>query len=67
MDILNNVKISVKIIGGFVTIALIILILAVINYINSTSIGNNMSQIYDDGLVPTTHVYNAELAILSLR
>lgn len=52
MKILNNIKISVKLIGGYVIIALITLLVALMSYFNLRSINNAVDATYRNNLVP---------------
>ena len=52
MNFLNNLKTSVKLIGSFLIIAMIVIAVAVIGYINMKSINDGMGTLYLDRTVP---------------
>jgi methyl-accepting chemotaxis protein len=52
MNILNNLKTGVKLVGGFVIVALITLVVAFIGYSNMKNIDDSMKSMYADRLVP---------------
>ncbi len=67
MNGLNNLKIGVKLIIGFGAVALIIVAVAVLGYMNMKFFTNGMTTIYSDGTQPIEYLGNAEAAILQLR
>ena len=67
MNALHNIKLGVKLIGGFVSVALIIVAVVVTGYVNLKSVNEGMTRMYSDNLLPIEHVSNAEVAILNLR
>jgi methyl-accepting chemotaxis protein len=52
MSLLNNLKTSVKLIGGFVTISIITLVIAYMGYTNMKDINDGMTSMYFDRLIP---------------
>jgi methyl-accepting chemotaxis protein len=52
VNFLNNLKTSVKLIGSFLIIAMIVIAVAVIGYINMKSINDGMGTLYFDRTVP---------------
>lgn len=51
MKALNNLKTSVKLIGAFVIVALILLVVAFLGYTNMKTINDSMTEMYFDRLV----------------
>ncbi len=52
MNFLNNLKTSVKLIGSFLIIALLLTALAILAYFQMKSINDGMTSMYFDRLVP---------------
>ena len=52
MNVIKNLKISVKLTGSFMIVGLIIAIVAVVGYVNMQSIDNNLVSMYNNSLKP---------------
>jgi len=64
---LDNLKIGYKLMGGFCAAALIIILVAVFGYQSTTAIGGNLKAMFDNAMVPSTQLANAESAMLTFR
>ena len=67
MKALDNLKIGYKLMGGFCAAALIIILVAVFGYQSTTAIGGNLKAMFDNAMVPSTQLANAESAMLTFR
>jgi len=67
MSVLNNVKIGVKLIGSFIAVALVIVVVAVVGYVNMKDINDGVTAMYVDNLLPIQYLGNAQSTILTLR
>ncbi len=67
MNALNNVKTGVKLIGGFVAVALLLVLVAVLGYLNIETVNSNLESLYDDDLVPTNQLGDVQDAFLTIR
>ncbi len=67
MNALNNVKIGTKLIGGFLAVALIVVVVAVIGYTNVKSVNDGMVTLYNDRLVPIEQLAAVQGAGLTIR
>lgn len=52
MNTFNNLKTGVKLTGGFLFVAFIIVAVAVVGYFNMKSLATNTATMYHDRLVP---------------
>ena len=64
---LDNVKLSAKLIGGFLVVAILLAVVAAVGYINMKTINDDMTTMYDDRLVPITQMSNIEAAVHLIR
>jgi methyl-accepting chemotaxis protein len=67
MSTLNNLKMSVKLIGGFLLVALVVVVVAVISYYGLTSVNANMNSMYADRLVPARQLGEIDSNIYQIR
>jgi methyl-accepting chemotaxis protein len=67
MNILNNLKTGIKLIGGFAIVALITLIVAFIGYSNMKSINDGMTSMYFDRLVPVNELGEVDAGLMQIR
>jgi methyl-accepting chemotaxis protein len=67
MNFLNNLKTSVKLIGSFLIISLLLAALAVLSYFQMKSINNGMTTMYFDRLVPVNQLGNIETDLYTIR
>jgi len=67
MNILNNMKTGVKLVGGFVIVAIITLIVALIGYTNMKNIDEGMTSMYADRLVPISDLGEVESGLNQIR
>jgi methyl-accepting chemotaxis protein len=64
---LNKIKIGPKLIGGFVIVAMIIVAVAIISYVNMKSINNLLSSMYTERLVPTANLMTTDSWVMQIR
>lgn len=64
---LNNVKMGTKLIGSFLFLALLILVVAVANYLFMQQINNNLSALYNDQLLPIEYLSTAQVNLYEYR
>ncbi|HEX7556932.1 MAG TPA: MCP four helix bundle domain-containing protein, partial [Leptolinea sp.] len=67
MNILNNMKTSIKLTGGFVIVAVITLIVAFIGYTNMKSIDDGKTSMYVDNTLSLYQVGAAKSALQTIR
>jgi methyl-accepting chemotaxis protein len=67
MNVFNNLKLGVKLIGGFLLIALIIVVVAVVGYINMQGLNTSMTSLYHDSTLPIQQVGAANAALYAIR
>lgn len=64
---LDNIKIGTKLIGGFLAVALIIVVVAVFGYSNMRNINDGMTDMYVNRLLPIEQLGRADTALYTLR
>ena len=64
---LKNMKLGTKLIGGFMLIAIIVLVAAGTGYYGSKTINGSMTSMYANRLLPIAQLGNAKAAVLTLR
>jgi methyl-accepting chemotaxis protein len=67
MNALNNLKIGVKLVGSYLFIALIIVVVAVVSYFNMQTLDENMTDMYDNRLLPVVYLGNMETYLYAAR
>jgi methyl-accepting chemotaxis protein len=67
MKKINDLKIGVKLIGGFILIALIIVVVALVGYLKINSFNTKLSAMYDDQLQPIAAFNQIETDIYTIR
>ena len=67
MKALNNLKVGVKLIGGFLTVALILVVLSVLSYTSMHTLQANMDEMYNDRTLLIQQLGNADAALYKLR
>jgi methyl-accepting chemotaxis protein len=67
MNALNNFKIGTKMIGSFMSVALILVIVAVLGYTSMNGIQEKQDELYNDRLVPIHQLGVAEAASQTIR
>ncbi|MHC1783251.1 MAG: MCP four helix bundle domain-containing protein [Anaerolineaceae bacterium] len=67
MKALNNLKTGVKLIGGFVFIALILVVVAVLGFSNMKTINDHLTELYFDRLVPVNDLGDIGEDIYAIR
>ena len=67
MKAFNDLKVGTKLVGGFLAVALIIVVVAVFGYTNLKSVNAYMTGMYNDRLVPIHQLGLAESALFSMR
>ena len=67
MNILNNLKIGVKLIGSFLLVSLIIVTVALVGYINMRTINDNVANLYTHRTLPIEQLGSEATALYTLR
>ena len=67
MSIYNNLKIGVKLAGGFITIALMMIALAIVSYFNINAINNGMTELYNERTLPIQQLGFETKALYTMR
>jgi methyl-accepting chemotaxis protein len=67
MNALNNTKTSYKLIGSFIIIALFSVIVGTIGFLNMQKIGNLLSMMYSDRLLPTQQSGQISTSLWTIR
>ncbi|MBI5030395.1 MAG: methyl-accepting chemotaxis protein [Chloroflexi bacterium] len=67
MNVLNNLKTGVKLIGGFVLVALLIVIVAASGYMSLKDVDADLVSLYHDRLLPVQQLGNVNDAALTIR
>ena len=67
MKILNNLKLRIKLIGGFCFIVLLLVFVSVYSMLNIQTINHGMDTMYTDNLVPITQLDSVNRTFLDLR
>jgi methyl-accepting chemotaxis protein len=67
MKAFNDLKVGTKLIGGFLAVALIIVVVAVVGYTNLKSVNTYMTGMYNDLLLPIAQLGKANTSLLKVR
>jgi len=67
MDFLDNTRIGTKLLGSFLILAVFLVIVAGIGYVNMNSMMGDMDSIYFEGLIPIDQLGNADADFFQLR
>ncbi len=67
MSAFNNLKTGTRLIGGFMIVALILAIVAVLGYLNLQTLSGNLDTMYADSVQPIQYLARFESAILKMR
>ena len=67
MKFLNNLRFRTKLIGGFTIIAVIFLVVSTYSFIIMRDINKNMDEMYNENLVPITHLDTINQAFEHMR
>ncbi|MEI7990291.1 MAG: MCP four helix bundle domain-containing protein, partial [Chloroflexota bacterium] len=67
MKVINNLKISVKLTGGFLLVALLIGVVALVGYTNMKNINDGMTTLYFDRTLPIQEIGAAQAALYTIR
>ncbi|CAG0946967.1 partial Methyl-accepting chemotaxis protein IV, partial [Anaerolineae bacterium] len=67
MNALNNLKTGVKLIGGFMIVAALLVVVSVISYTNLKSVNDGMTSLYNDRLMPIEQLGNVDKAQAMMR
>ncbi len=67
MKFLDNIRIKVKLIGGFLIIAVLILMVSIISYVNLKNINEEMTNLYTNRTIPIKEIGTAHSALLTVR
>ncbi|MBI5713592.1 MAG: MCP four helix bundle domain-containing protein, partial [Chloroflexi bacterium] len=67
MNAFNNLKVGVKLLGGFMIVALMVVVGSVVGYVNMKSINNGMTTLYLDRLVPVEDMGQVDASLYRMR
>ena len=67
MNALNNVKIGAKMIGSFLSIAILLVVIGVMGFLNMKNINDGMTTMYVDRLLPVSQLGQADSAFYKVR
>jgi methyl-accepting chemotaxis protein len=67
MNMINNFKIGTKLVGGYILIALIIVAMAVLGYVNIKSMNDGMTTLYIDRTLPIEQLGAANTTLYTMR
>ncbi len=67
MNALNNIKVGIKLIGGYLLVAVIIAVVAVIGFVNIQRVDDFVGQMYMDRLLPVQQLGVVDAALYRLR
>jgi len=67
MNTFNNLKTAIKLLGGFAVIVILLVIIAVIGYINMQSINAGMFSMYHESLTPIEELSGVQTDIFEIR
>ena len=67
MNTLNNLKTGVKLVGGFLIVALIVVAVAVLGYLHINHINNYLTIMHDNRLLPLSDLGTAEIYLYRIR
>ena len=67
MNPINNVRFAVKLVGGYLLIAAIIAVVAVIGFTNMQRLNANIGSMYDDRLLPVQQVGDIATGVYRIR
>lgn len=67
MKALNNMKIGTKLMGGYITLAVLLLVVASIGFLNMKNINDGVTSMYYNNLLPDQQLASANSAILMVR
>ncbi len=67
MRILNNLKTGVKLISSFLMVAAVVLVVAVVGYVNMKSINAGMTTMYTDRMLPIEKLESVDVQIYAIR
>jgi len=67
MKALGNLKIGIKLIGGFLLVCLIIIIVAVVSYFNMNSINKGMTRLYEENTLSIEYLGRTNTALYTIR
>ena len=67
MKWLNNVRVGAKLTGGFVFVALIVVAVAVVGYLNMSHINQGVTDMYEDRTLPIEDIGAAQTKLYEIR
>ncbi len=67
MKFLNNIRTGSKLIGGFMLVVVLIIAIAILNYLNMSNINKNATSLYENRTLPIEQIMRAESALLTIR
>jgi methyl-accepting chemotaxis protein len=67
MKLLNNLRTRIKLVTGFVVVAIISLLIAYVGYANMNNINANIVRMYADSLLPITHLQGINQGLYTIR
>jgi len=64
---LDNLKVTVKLTGGFLVVTLVLAVVAVLGYVNLQTLSDNLNKMYTDSALPIEYLAKFESAMLKMR
>ena len=67
MKLLDDMKIGKKLIGSFLIVILILIIVALVGFLNMMSINDGMTEMYYDRVIPLSQIAGVGDELLTIR
>jgi len=67
MDIISNIRIGPRLLGGFIIVTILMGLVGVIGFVGMNSISTGMDKVYSDGTIPLLEVSEIETSLNSIR
>jgi len=67
MNAFNNLKVGVRLIGGFLIMTALLLVIGLIGYVNMKTINDGMTAMYTDRTLPIQQLGKADASLFQLR
>ncbi|MGV8964696.1 MAG: HAMP domain-containing methyl-accepting chemotaxis protein [Cellulomonas sp.] len=64
---MRRIRIGARLVGGFLAVALIVVVMGVMGYSNSKTINDGIASMYADNLIPIHELGIADAAVMSVR
>ncbi|HRE25742.1 MAG TPA: MCP four helix bundle domain-containing protein, partial [Anaerolineales bacterium] len=67
MNLFRSLKVGTKLIGGFLLVALVVVVVAIVGYTNMNSINGGMTTLYEDRTVPIHQLGQVDAMLFKMR